>query len=91
MQIRLRFSQEYPKDFSEKEKKLLLGLIVRVPNNKFKEYEFDSVRMHLFKFYSLLLSFEFQSPKLEFESSSKLYFMNLYKKLKIDDTVLYEF
>lgn len=91
MLVRLRFSGQYPLDFSEKEKNVLKGLIERVCNNKFREYEFDSRRMHLFKFYTLLVDLGFKNVKLEAEKDSNIYYMNLIKEIEFEDEIIYEF
>lgn len=91
MLVRLRFSEQYPLDFSEEEKRLLIGLIKRISNNKFREYEFDSRRMNLFEFYSLLVDFGFKNVKLELKKNSDIYFMTLSKDIEFKDEVLFEF
>ena len=91
MLVRLRFSREYPLDFSEKEKECLKGLIRRIINSKIREYEFDSRRMNLFKFYTLLVDFGYREVKLDVEKKPRLYYMNLYKDVIFEDEIVIEF
>ena len=91
MLVRLRFTEEYPSDFSDEEKLALSGLVNRLANNRYREYEFDSRRLNLFKFYTLLVDLGFKNVKLEIERGSGLYYMILYKEVEFYDEIVIEF
>ena len=91
MLVRLRFRKEYPKDFSREEKIVLKNLIISIPNIEYKEYEFDSRKLNLFKFYTLLVDLGYKDIKLELEKDSNKYFMDLFKTIIFYDSILYKF
>lgn len=91
MLVRLRFRKEYPKDFSREEKIVLKNLIISIPNIEYKEYEFDSRKLNLFKFYTLLVDLGYKDIKLELEKDSNRYFMDLFKTIIFYDSILYKF
>ena len=91
MLVKLRFSKDYPSDFTGEEKLLLTGLIKVVSNSEKKEYEFDSRIMNLFKFYTLLVDLGYKDVKLDVDKVTGDYYMNLFKDIIYYDEVLVEF
>lgn len=65
MIIRLHFSKNLPVDFTDKEKKILLNFDLKpIPNKFFKEYEYDTSKMGLFRLYTLLVKLGYKNIKL---------------------------